>query len=174
MFELDALDVRLLTELTERPRANVVELSRVLEVSRATVQARMDRLERGQVVTGYGPDVDLEQVGYTMTALVTLEIAQGRLLPVGAALAAVPQVVEAYGTTGPGDVFCRVVARSHDELQGVLLRVSQIPDVTRSTSVVALTTLVTRRFLPLLHAERRPEPRRVKPHATATPETPPR
>ena len=169
MYELDALDVRLLTELTERPRANVVELARVLDVSRATVQARMDRLEREQVVTGYGPDVDLEQVGYTMTALVTLEIAQGRLMPVGAALDRVPQVVEAYGTTGPGDVFCRVVARSHDELQAVLLRLSQIPEVTRSTSVVTLTTLVATRFLPLLQAEGRPEPRRLRPPAARAP-----
>ena len=166
MYDLDALDVRLLTALTERPRANVVELARVLDVSRATVQARMDRLDREKVVTGYGPDVDLEQVGYTMTALVTLEIAQGRLLPVAAALEQVPQVVEAYGTTGPGDVFCRVLARSHDELQAVLLRVSQIPDVTRSTSVVALTTLVPTRFLPLLQSERRPEPQRVRPRAS--------
>jgi len=169
MYELDALDVRLLTELHGRPRANVVELARVLDVARATVQARMDRIDRAKVVTGYGPDADLEQVGYTMTALVTLEIAQGRLLPVGAALDRVPQVVEAYGTTGPGDVFCRVVARSHDELQAVLLRVSQIPDVTRSTSVVALTTLVTRRFLPLLHAEHHPEPRRLRSNGPHSP-----
>ena len=74
---LDALDVDLLQALHDTPRAGVLELSRRLGVARGTVQARLDRMERTGVVTGYGPDVDVAAAGYGVQAFVTLEIAQG-------------------------------------------------------------------------------------------------
>ncbi|MGX7681170.1 Lrp/AsnC family transcriptional regulator [Jatrophihabitans sp. DSM 45814] len=150
--ELDALDVAILSTLKSAPRAGYLELSRMLQVSRATVQARLERLEQDGVVTGYGPDIDLARAGYPVLAFATLEIAQGRLDEVTAAMAAIPSVVEAYATTGPGDVHCRLAAESHEDLQRVLIEVSQIPGVARSTSVVALTRLVEHRPVELLEA----------------------
>jgi len=158
--ELDALDVAILAALRERPRAGYQELARTLSVSRATVQARLERLEADGVVTGYGPDVELPAAGYPVLAFATLEIAQGRLDEVTAAMCAIPSVVEAYATTGPGDVMCRLAATSHEDLQRVLLEVSPIPGVARSTSVVALSRIVAARPVELLRsAERRPATR---------------
>ncbi|HTZ45478.1 MAG TPA: Lrp/AsnC family transcriptional regulator [Jatrophihabitans sp.] len=150
--ELDALDVAVLAALRDSPRAGYLELSRTLRVSRATVQARLERLEKAGVVSGYGPDVELAAAGFPVLAFATLEIAQGRLDEVTAAMRAIPSVVEAYATTGPGDVHCRLAASSHEDLQRVLIEVSQIPGVARSTSVVALSRLVAHRPLELLEA----------------------
>jgi DNA-binding Lrp family transcriptional regulator len=61
---LDALDIDLLGALHEHPRAGVLELARTLGVARGTVQARLDRLERSGVVTGYGPDIDVVAAGF--------------------------------------------------------------------------------------------------------------
>jgi DNA-binding Lrp family transcriptional regulator len=158
--ELDSLDVAILSTLRSSPRAGYLELSRLLQVSRATIQARLERLERDGVVTGYGPDIDLAEAGYPVLAFATLEIAQGRLDEVTNALAAIPSVVEAYATTGPGDVHCRLAAQSHEDLQRVLLEVSQIAGVARSTSVIALTRVVEHRVVELLQAgELRPATR---------------
>jgi len=150
--ELDALDVAILAALRASPRAGYLELSRTLGVSRATVQARLDRLEQDGIVSGYGPDVELAAAGFPVLAFATLEIAQGRLDEVTAAMRAIPNVVEAYATTGPGDVHCRLAASSHEDLQRVLIEVSQIPGVARSTSVVALSRLVSHRTVELLQA----------------------
>ena len=150
--DLDALDVAILGALRTSPRAGYLELSRALSVSRATVQARLERLERDGVVTGYGPDLDLAEAGFPVLAFATLEIAQGRLAEVTEAMAAIPSVVEAYATTGPGDVHCRLAARSHEDLQQVLIEVSQIPGVARSTSVIALTRMVQHRPVELLNS----------------------
>lgn len=149
---LDSLDVSILAALRSAPRAGYLELSRLLQVSRATIQARLERLERDGVVSGYGPDVDLAAAGYPVLAFATLEIAQGRLDEVRTAMAAIPSVVEAFATTGPGDVHCRLAASSHEDLQRVLIEVSQIPGVARSTSVIALTRLVEHRPVELLQA----------------------
>src|SRR5437899_11869585 len=107
---IDRLDAGLLRALDETPRAGVLELARQLGVARGTVQARLDKLQARGVITGFGPDLDLRVIGYTVLAFVTLEIAQGRLADVTEHLAGIPEVLEAHATTGPGDLHCRIVA----------------------------------------------------------------
>jgi DNA-binding Lrp family transcriptional regulator len=158
---LDALDVDLIRALRASPRAGVLELSRTLGVARGTVQARLDRLERAGVVTGYGPEVDVGAAGFPVQAFVTLEIAQGALDDVAAELAALPGVLEAYATTGSSDVLCRVAASSHQDLQDALLELNRSPTIARSTSVVVLSVVVAPRVLPLLESEHRAGPRRA-------------
>jgi DNA-binding Lrp family transcriptional regulator len=153
---LDALDVALLEQLRENPRSGVLEIARRTGVARATVTARLQRLERDGVVTGYGPDVDVAAAGFGVQAFVTLEIAQGALDEMRAELAAVPAVLEAHATTGSGDVLCRVAASSHEALQQVLVDITRSPRVVRSTSVVVLSELVSWRTLPLLRSEAAP------------------
>jgi DNA-binding Lrp family transcriptional regulator len=153
---LDTLDVSLLEQLRENPRAGVLEIARRTGVARATVTARLQRLERDGVVTGHGPDIDVAAAGFGVQAFVTLEIAQGALDEIRADLVAVPAVLEAHATTGSGDVLCRVAASSHEALQQVLIEITRFPRVVRSTSVVVLSELVTWRTLPLLRSEAAP------------------
>jgi DNA-binding Lrp family transcriptional regulator len=149
---LDALDLALLTALTDSPRAGVLELSRRIGVARATAQARLRRLEESGVIAGYEPRIGLAAAGFAVQAFVTLEIAQGALADVTADLVAIPGVLEAYATTGTGDVLCRVAADSHGALQEILLELGRSSCVVRSTSVIALSELVPSRALPLLAA----------------------
>lgn len=158
---IDSLDVDLLRALRDSPRAGVLEISRVLGVARGTVQARLDRLERTGVVTGHGPDVDVGAAGFGVQAFVTLEIAQGALDDVTAELSALPEVLEAYATTGSSDVLCRLAASSHEHLQRTLLQLARSPVVGRSTSVVVLSVVVPPRTLPLLGSRPLDAPRRA-------------
>ena len=153
---LDALDVALLAALRQHPRAGALELARITGVARATVSARLQRLEDSGVVTGYGPDVDVSAAGFGVQAFVTLEIAQGAIEDVQRDLEAIPGLLEAHATTGSGDVLCRVAASSHEALQQVLVDLNRSPAVVRSTSVVALSQLVPWRTLPLLESEAAP------------------
>jgi DNA-binding Lrp family transcriptional regulator len=147
---VDALDIELLRQLEANPRVGVLELSRLIGVSRATVSARMERLQSSGIVTGYGPQLDLKAAGFPVQALVTLEIAQGRLADVTELLASVPGVIEAYATTGTSDVVCRLAATSNEDLQGQLLDLDRSDLIRRSTSVVILSVVVAPRMLPLL------------------------
>ena len=147
---LDSLDTELLRLLDENPRISVLELSRLAGVARATVTSRMQRLEQGGVVRGYGPQLDLDAAGFPVQALATLEIAQGRLAEIAEFLAALPGVIEAYATTGTGDVVCRLAAASNAHLQELLVELNEADSIRRSTSVVILSTLVQPRAIPLL------------------------
>ena len=158
MAELDALDVRLLELLDSHPRIGVLELSRVAGVARATITARLERLEQQGVITGYGPNVDVVAAGYPIQALATLEIAQGRLDEIVDVLTQLPGVLEAYATTGAGDVVCRLAAESNEDLQSLLVDLGKSDVIRRSTSVVPIphigstTSTPTRRGIRTLHA----------------------
>ena len=157
----DALDARLVTLLAEQPRIGVLECARRLGVARGTAQARLDRLQARGVITGFGPDLDPGALGFVVSAFVTLEIAQGELHDLTEQLSALPEVLEAYATTGSSDVLCRLAASSNEDLQQTLLALARLPLVSRSTSVVVLSVVVAPRTLPLLGRSPRPAPRRA-------------
>jgi DNA-binding Lrp family transcriptional regulator len=157
----DALDVELIGLLAEHPRAGALELSRLARVARAPDTARLERLERAGVITGYGPDVDLRAAGFPVQAFVSLEIAQGAIADVRAELLAIPAVLSAHATTGTADVLCRIAAASHEDLHATLLQIDRSPAVLRSTSVVVLSEVVASRYLPLLRGAGRPRPSRA-------------
>ena len=59
-------------------------------------------------------------------------------------------MLEAHATTGPGDLHCRVVARTNAHLQAVLGRVLEVPGIMRTTTQIALSEQVRHRVLPLV------------------------
>lgn len=154
-MHIDDLDARLLALFAAEPRIGVLEASRRLAVARGTVQARLDRLERGGVVRGWGPELDPESLGYPVTAFVTLEIRQrGGHDPVSEHLALIPEVLEAHTVTGPGDLWCRVVARSNADLQRVLDLVVAHAGIERSATMISLARQIDHRVLPLVDVAR--------------------
>lgn len=150
---MDDLDGRLIDLFAADPRIGVLEASRRLGVARGTVQARLDKLTTSGVITGWGPDLSPEALGFPVTAFLTLEIrqetSQGGHDVVGAHLAAIPEVLEVHTITGAGDLWARVVARSNADLQRVIDRVLEAPAIVRSSTVIALATQVPYRVLPL-------------------------
>jgi DNA-binding Lrp family transcriptional regulator len=147
---IDELDARLLRALDAAPRVGVLELSRRLGVARATVQARLDRLVERGVIASFAPALDPEALGFGVTAFATLEIRQGRGSAVLDHLREIPEVLEVHTITGQGDMLCRLVARSNDELQNVLNRVTEYPEIVRTSTVIALSNPVPHRVLPLV------------------------
>lgn len=150
---IDALDGRLIELFTAEPRIGVLEASRRLGVARGTAQARLDRLVRHGVIAGLGPEIDPAALGYGVTAFVTLEIRQvGGHDPVAERLMPIPEVIEVHTITGPGDMLCRVVARSNQDLQRVIDQIVDVAGVQRASSVISLATPVPHRTLPLVRA----------------------
>ena len=146
----DALDARLIAAMAATPRAGILELARTLGVARGTVQARLDKLVARGAVTGFGPDIDIAAIGYEVEAFTTLEIAQGRLTDVVDHLREIPEVLEAHSISGPGDLHCRVAARTNAHLQQVLNRILEVEGIGHSTTVIALSNPLPYRAVPLV------------------------
>ena len=154
---MDEIDGKVIDLFANEPRLGVLEASRRLGIARGTVQARLDKLAAAGVITGWGPDLSPEAIGYPVTGFLTLEIRQGAGHDaVAAHLAGIPEVLEAYTITGAGDMWARVVARSNADLQRVIYLVLTEPGIDRSTTVIALATQIPYRVVPLARASVEP------------------
>ncbi|MFF5364175.1 Lrp/AsnC family transcriptional regulator [Streptomyces scabiei] len=149
---VDELDTRILRLLLDRPRTSVREYARILGVARGTLQARLDRLEREGVITGTGPSLSPAALGHPVLAFVHIEVTQGHLDDVGDALAAVPEIIEAFSITGGGDLLTRVVARDNAHLEDVIQALISLPGVVRTRTEVALRERVPHRLSPLVES----------------------
>lgn len=148
--KFDQLDARLIAYLRDNPRVGLLEVARQLKVARGTVQARLAKLETSGVITGHGPEIDPQALGYSISAFVLIELAQGRLAEAAAVMRAMPEVLEADGVSGPQDLICRVVARDTEHLQEVVNRLLSTPAIRRCTSYIVLSRQVPPRTGPLV------------------------
>lgn len=147
---IDDLDARLIDALAQHPRAGILEIARVLGVARNTVYARLERLRERGVVTGFGPDVDLAALGFSVVGFTTIEVTQGRFSEVVERLEEIPQVVEVHTVAGVGDLLCRVVATSNEAMMDIVELILQIPGVDRTTTAISLAHPIRYRPLPLV------------------------
>ena len=152
-YSLDDLDVALLRLLEAEPRIGMLEASRRLGVARGTVTARLDRMRSRGVVTGFGPDVDLRAVGYSVMAFSILELAQGRIRDVTEVLESIPEVLEAHTIAGRGDLLIRIVAKTNDHLMEVIESILHSPHIGRAETMIALTPQIPFRPSSVLAAE---------------------
>ncbi|NUP75805.1 MAG: Lrp/AsnC family transcriptional regulator [Sinomonas sp.] len=145
MSVLDTLDTKLVLALVDEPRAQIAELAERLGVARNTVQSRLRRLQRADVLRSGGREVNLEALGYDVVAFRTLEVVHRDLDAVVAGLRKVPAILEAHEISGRGDIWCRLVASDTHELQAALRSVLRIRGVIRSETVLALHTHIAYR-----------------------------
>lgn len=149
---IDGLDARILELFTREPRIGVLEASRRLQVARGTVQARLDRLRDTGVIATFAPTVDPAALGFRVTAFASLDIRQGARESVAAHLSRIPEVLEVHTITGQGDLLCRIVARDNDDLQRVIDDLVGDDDIVRTSTLIALSTVVAPRVLPLVES----------------------
>lgn len=152
-MNIDSLDSDIVTLFSQDPRMSVLEASRVLKVARATVQARLDKMQRAGVIAGWGPRLEPAELGYVVKAYCSLVIRQeiGHDA-VAAALARIPEVLELHTVSGESDLLACVVARSNADLQRVLDEITGTNTVLRSSSVIVLNSHFDSRTLPLVQA----------------------
>jgi len=149
---IDGLDARIILDMAHSPRSGVLEMSRRLGVARNTVYARLARLERDGVITGYGPDIDLSAIGYDVQAFCTVELLQGRFEEVANELASIPEVIEIHTIAGQGDLVCKVVSTSNPGIMAIVELILAIPGVDRTTTAISLTEQLKRRTHQLIEA----------------------
>jgi DNA-binding Lrp family transcriptional regulator len=147
---IDALDARLIATLRANPRVGLLEVARQLGVARGTVQARLAKLEARGVVSGHGPEIDPVAMGYSISAFVFVELAQGQLAEAVAVMESLPEILEADAISGPQDLICRVVARDTEHLQELVNQLLATPAIRRCTSYIVLSRQVPPRTGPLI------------------------
>ena len=141
---LDATDRALLQALRENARLSAAELARRLQLSRTTVQSRLERLERQRVVTGYTVVVADAVEAALVRAHVLITLAPRQSGAIEAALRRIPEVRVLHSVSGPFDLIAVVAAQSIGELDALIDRIGALDGVERTTSAIVLSTRIER------------------------------
>ncbi|MEM9395368.1 MAG: Lrp/AsnC family transcriptional regulator [Pseudomonadota bacterium] len=136
---MDDLDRKLLSLLQRDGRASATILARRLNVSRGTVQNRIDRLIDEDVIQHFtlefGSGVESQQV--SAFTLVRVNVNDGRA--VLRALSKVPGVLEVSTLSGAFDLVVELRAASLAEMDRILDAIRALPDVAETQCHIRLT-----------------------------------
>ena len=137
-------DRDLLALLSENARMPTAVLARRLGLSRSTVQAKIERLERDGVIAGYGVRLsDAYETGL-VRAHILITLAAKALGGVTRELQALPHVRSVYSVSGSFDLIAIVAARSISELDQIIDAIGAIEGVDKTLSSIILSTRIDR------------------------------
>jgi DNA-binding Lrp family transcriptional regulator len=147
---MDAVDHKIVAVLQGEGRITLTDLADRVDLSVSRCQRRVRDLEASGVIRGYRADVDAAQLGFgfEVLAFATLERPDA-VTDFDAAVAEVPQVIEAQRLFGEPDYLIRVVSpdlASYQQLYDTVL--SRLPGLRGLNSTIVMKQTVAPRPLP--------------------------
>jgi len=136
MTEIDAIDRRILRELTTDGRVSNVELARRVGLSPSACLRRVQELERSGVIKGYRAVIDREALGTGFVAFITVGLSDHSKASQTAfeqSIARAPEVLECHSITGTVEYLLRVEVANlaaykafHTDVLGTLPQVNSL------------------------------------------------
>jgi DNA-binding Lrp family transcriptional regulator len=143
MAGLDDLDLQIVAALRADGRLSVRALAASLHVSRANAYARIDRLEKTGVITGYTATINPQKYGYGLSAYVFLKISQQSWKRVSNQVLSIPEVDHAALVSGEHDIMLLVRTRDAAALRDVVLtRLHDMPEIAATQTVLIFDELM--------------------------------
>ena len=138
-MKITASDQQLLSVLRENARASTADIARRLQLSRTTVQSRIERLERDGVIAGYTVRVADEAERGHLRAHIMITVLPRRMASVVEALRGMPEVRTLHSVSGPFDLVALGVVPGVEEMDELTDRIGAIDGVERTTSSIILS-----------------------------------
>lgn len=144
MFEevrVDELDVKILSVLGDDARMSYREVAERLGVASGTVYNRVSKMVANGVIKGYIPLVDHGKLGYSLMALILVQVEGKRLVDVEEELASSKDVLAVYDITGEFDVAIIARFKTQKSMNDFIKKTLKIPAITRTVTNVVLNVV---------------------------------
>lgn len=155
---LDDVDHRLIEALQEDCKQPLGRLGELVGLSAPAVMERVRKLEGTGVITGYHAAVDGRRLGLDITSFIGVSINYpkdiDRFLE---ELAGRPEVLECHHVTGGHTLLLKVKTRNTASLERLISRLRQVEGVTRTETMVVLSTATESSRVPLGELEPCPD-----------------
>ena len=123
--ELDTADRKIVELLQEDARLPLKSIADKVSLTSPTVSARIDRLEKDGVITGYRASVNPEVFDYRIKAFINLEVEPVRKKEFYPYITDCPNVIECNCVTGNYSMLIKVSFASTQELDGFIGRLQK-------------------------------------------------
>jgi Lrp/AsnC family transcriptional regulator for asnA, asnC and gidA len=143
--QIDNLDKQILAILHTDARKPYMEIARELNVARATVHSRINRMREDGIITGSKIMINHAALGYGISAFVGITLYDKESYDeVKENLEALTECMEIHTTTGAYNLFIRVLVPSVQELHQLLTGKMKIKGVQTTETFLILDTYLTR------------------------------
>ncbi len=153
MIVLDRTDHAILEALQRDSRQTVQQLATAVGLTSTPCWKRVKALEAAGVIRGYGAVVDRESVGLALCVLAEVNLMQhneGTVREFERAVAACPQIVACYSTTGGADYSIKVLVPDIRSYESFLHETAfRLPGVTHIRSSVVLKEVKAEAGVPI-------------------------
>lgn len=149
-YKIDNVDRKILSFLQKDAMMPYSEIGHRILMSGGTVHVRMKNLKESGLVKGSTVVLDYSKLGYDLTAFAGVYLDKGSSYEkVIKKLERIPEVTEAYYTTGVYSVFIKLVCRNTEHLRQVLNeKIQPIEGLSRTETIISLEESI-KRHVPL-------------------------
>lgn len=149
-LELDDIDRRLLDLLQEDCRTPLVRLGEQVGLSAPSVLERIKKLEAAGIVRGYHAVLDAKRLGLDITAFIGVIAGHpSSIAPFEQQVMAMDDVLECHHVTGEYTLLLKAKTANTASLERLISRIRQLEGVTRTETLVVLSTHLERAHLAL-------------------------
>lgn len=150
---VDSTDRKILAELQRDGRQTITELADRVGLSVSPCHRRLRALEKSGAIDGYHAHLNANTLGLTFEALVFVTMRSAdreTLAEFEAAVAALPNVLQAQRLFGDPDYLLRIIAADLPDFQYIYdQQLSALPGVGRLSSTLVMKSIVEDAPLPL-------------------------
>lgn len=137
---MDEVDYRLMTLLRQNGRRSISDLALETGLSRATVRARIEKLEQTGGIVGYTVVLRADALHAPVRGIMLIEVEGRAGERVASVLGGYPEVTALHNTNGKWDFIAEVAANSLTEFDDILHRIRRIPGIASSETNILLST----------------------------------
>lgn len=137
---MDQTDLNLIASLRHNARRSLSDLALELGLSRATVRARINRLEQSRNIVGYSVIVKGDADALPVRGIMMIEIEGRSTDQVIRALSGFPEIAAIHTTNGKWDLVVEIGAQDLTGLDAVLRRIRLLPAIRASETNLLLST----------------------------------
>ncbi len=136
---MDEIDKKIITLLQQNARTPLKTLAENVFLSSPAVSARIERLEKENIISGYHAKINQNMLGYHITAFINLEIIPAQKVEFYPFIQACPNVIECNCVTGDFSMLIKVVFPDTMELD---LFIGKLQKFGRTSTQIVFSTPV--------------------------------
>ena len=137
---MDEIDQKLTTRLRHNGRQSVSNLATELGLTRATVRARMGRLEESGVILGYTVILKSDAIDLPVRGIMMIRIEGHTTDRVIRSLSGFPEISDIHTTNGRWDLVVELGTGTLSDFDAALRRIRLVPGVVSSDTNLLLAT----------------------------------
>lgn len=144
--ELDHIDKKIISILQENARIPIKDIAKEVFLSSPAVSARIERMEKAGIISGYHAQINYQLFGYHIKAFINLEVEPNQKKEFYPFIKAIPNVIECNCVTGDYAMLIEVAFQTTVQLDHFI---NELQHFGRTKTLIVFSTSVEHRDVPM-------------------------